>query len=109
MRPKFFPKPKGLSFRHVVQKFPKTRAVVHLFGVSQFVQYDIIHEMRRKQHEVARQIDILYSRTTPPTTPAGRNLDPLVSQIVTLGPFFQQYRKILAGFPFHGADNGISQ
>ena len=97
----------GSSFRQVVQYFPELRSVVHLLGVSQFMQEHIVHQMRRQEHEVARQVDAARSGTASPSAFASGYLYFLVTEAIVLGQFAQQRRKVGLGGFLQGSDDGI--
>jgi len=48
--------PQVLAFiaSHFIHPFPEFNAVVHLFGMAQFVQDDVIDQGSRQQHQVER-------------------------------------------------------
>ena len=57
-----------LSFIYLIQEFPETVAVVHLYRMAKFVKQDVIDQMPGKQHERKGEIDT-FTRTA--TSPAG--------------------------------------
>ena len=58
MLPDFVAQLPCLVLGHLVHERPETRSVVHLDGVAEFVQEDVVNEMRREEKQVEREIDI---------------------------------------------------
>lgn len=72
-------------FRKLVEDFPKLGAMIHLPGVGELVQKNIIHQVRWKEHEIAGQVDAPDGRTASLSTLASGYLDLLVFESVVLG------------------------
>ena len=98
-----------LSFGQVIQNFPKLRAVVHFAGVGQLVQEDVIHQVRWKEHQVARQVDAARSRTTSPTALATRNLYFLISEAIMFCQFVQERGQVGLCTFLQGTDDGVME
>lgn len=96
----------GLSCRHIVQQFPKTGTMVHLPRVGQFVQYNIINQVRGYQHQIAGKTDGASRRATAPPRTGTRNPHLPVGEAETFGPYFQQGRQKFRGHFLQGPHNG---
>ena len=94
-------------FRHPVEQLPEAGTVVHLTGVCQLVQYHVIHQMRREQHQVIRQADMPFRRATSPPGACLGNLHRPIQQSVPLCPTCHQRRQILFRPFLQGTGYGI--
>jgi hypothetical protein len=59
-----------IASAHLVEYFPKTFAMVHLYGVAQFVQQDIIYQFVAEQYKVYAQTDVAFAAAASPTAVA---------------------------------------
>ena len=83
--------------------------MVHFACMGKLVQDDVVHEVWRKQHEVARQVDTSRGGTAAPTALASGYLYLFILETVAIGQLVQQRRKVSLGTFLQGSDDGVSE
>ena len=83
--------------------------MVHLAGMAQLVQKDIVYQVQGQQHQVKGEVDVPASRTTAPTTGAGIDLHAAISKAVGTGQHLQAKGQDFLGPTAHGFGHHAAQ
>lgn len=80
-----------MAGHQLTEEVPEIAGVVEVHGVAQFVEDDVVDQLRRQVHEAIIKIEILFGRATPPHPP--RIFDPHLAMLEWMhGPPIRQPR-----------------